>query len=125
MLRSMPKPVSKWVLVVDDDEDTRELVVELLQGGGYLAVAAPGGTAALRMMGESTPAMVLTDLSMSGMDGQELLTQTRALLGTATPPFVFATGAHPSRLTELAEPVLSKPYEVAELLDVVGRHCRI
>ena len=68
--------------------------------------------------------MVLTDLSMAGMDGQELLTQTRALLGTARPPFVFATGAHPSRLTEIAEPVLSKPYEVDELLDVVGRHCR-
>ena len=47
MLRGMTMPASKWVLVVDDDEDTRELVVELLQGGGYLAVAAPGGTAAL------------------------------------------------------------------------------
>jgi CheY-like chemotaxis protein len=124
MLRGMPKAASKWVLVVDDDEDTRELVVELLQGGGYLAVAAPDGTAALRMMGEDTPAMVLSDLSMSEMDGQELLTQTRALLGTATPPFVFATGAHPSRLTEIAEPVLCKPFEVDELLDVVGRHCR-
>src|SRR4029078_8123262 len=124
MLRGMPNPASKWVLVVDDDEDTRELVVELLQVGGYLAVAAPGGTAALRMMGEDTPAMVLSDLSMSEMDGQELLTQTRALLGTATPPFVFATGAPPPRLAEIAEPVLSKPYEVDELLDVVGRHCR-
>ena len=124
MLRPMTTSASRWVLVVDDDKDTRELVVELLQDGGYLAIAAPGGTAALRMMGEKTPALVLSDLSMSGMDGPELLAETRALLGTSTPPFVFATGAHPSRLTEIAEPVLSKPYEVDQLLDVVRRHCR-
>ena len=41
---------AKWVLVVDDDEDNRDPVVEMLQGAGYIATAAPEGTSALRMM---------------------------------------------------------------------------
>ena len=33
--------MAKWVLVVDDDEDNRDSVVEVLQGAGYAATAAP------------------------------------------------------------------------------------
>lgn len=123
MLRPVETASSKWVLVVDDDEDNRDVVVELLQGVGYVATSAPGGVAALKMMGEKTPAMVLADLSMPEMDGQELLSQTRALLGTSTPPFGFITGAHPSHLAEVVEPILAKPYEIDQLLDFVGHHC--
>ena len=62
---------ARWVLVVDDDEDNRDSVVDVLQGAGYVATAAPGGTAALRMMGESAPALVVSDLRMRGMDGRD------------------------------------------------------
>jgi CheY-like chemotaxis protein len=50
-VESVPVDVTaKWVLVVDDDEDTRETVVECLGSEGHPAVAASGGVAALRMM---------------------------------------------------------------------------
>ena len=58
----------KWVLVVDDDEDTREIVVECLRSEGYLAVAAPGAVSALRMMRQGVPALVLSDLIMGEME---------------------------------------------------------
>ena len=115
---------AKWVLVVDDDEDNRDAVVEVLQDAGYTASAAPGGAAALRMMGGTAPALVLTDLSMRGMDGHELLIRTRQLLGTSTPPFVFLTGV-PRELADVAETVVTKPCDLEELLGVVGRHCRV
>jgi CheY-like chemotaxis protein len=113
---------SKWVLVVDDDEDLRDIVVETLQGAGYVATAAPGGVAALRMMGEGAPALVLSDLLMREMDGRELLARARQLLGASMPPFVFLTGL-PSELEDTVEPVLKKPYDLDELLAMVGRHC--
>jgi CheY-like chemotaxis protein len=114
---------TKWVLVVDDDEDSRDSVVDVLQGAGYIATAAPGGTAALRMMRESTPAIVVSDLRMPGMDGQELLTRTRQLLGSSAPPFVFLTGLAPE-FADVAATFVSKPCDFDQLLGVVGRHCR-
>ena len=116
---------AKWVLVVDDDEDSRETVVECLRSEGYLAVAAPGGVAALRMMRQGTPALVLSDLTMGEMNGRELLTSARGLLGSAMPPFIFVTGVEASRRTDVAEPVLAKPYGLDELLTVVGHHVRV
>jgi CheY-like chemotaxis protein len=115
---------AKWVLVVDDDEDTREIVVECLRSEGYLAVAARGGVAALRMMGQGAPALVLCDLTMGEMDGRELLNSTRGLLGNSMPPFVFVTGVEASGRTDVAEQVLTKPYGLDELLSVVGHHIR-
>ena len=113
---------AKWVLVVDDDEDNRDSVVEVLQGAGYAATAAPGAAAALRMMGGSAPAIVVSDLRMPGMDGRELLTRTRQLLGSSAPPFVFLTGLAPE-FADAAATFVSKPCDFDELLGIVGRHC--
>jgi len=115
---------AKWVLVVDDDEDTREIVVESLRSEGYLAIAASGGVAALKMMGQGPPALVLSDLIMGEMNGREFLISARGLLGSSMPPFVFVTGLEPSRRTDVAEQVLTKPYSLDELLSVVGHHVR-
>jgi CheY-like chemotaxis protein len=123
IVRSVAMVTGKWVLVVDDDEDLRNFVVEMLQGAGYAATAASGGAAALTMMGTGAPALVLSDLVMPKMDGHEFLVRTRQLLGPAMPPFIFAT-ALPPELAGVTEPVLAKPYGLDQLLDVVGYHCR-
>ena len=115
---------AKWVLVVDDDEDIRTITVDVIESAGYLAVAAPGGAAALRMMSEKAPTLVLSDLTMSGMDGRKFLTCAQQLLGTSTPPFVFLTAVEPSGRVDITEQVLTKPYEMDDLLQVVERHCR-
>jgi CheY-like chemotaxis protein len=124
-VESLPVDIAaKWVLVVDDDEDTREIVVECLRSEGYLAVAAPGAVAALRMMGQGAPSLVLSDLTMGKMDGRELLASARGLLGSSMPPFVFVTGVEASRRLDVVEQVLTKPYGLDELLSVVGHHVR-
>ena len=119
----MATATGKWVLVVDDDEDLRNFVVEMLQGAGYAATAASGGAAALTMMGTGAPALVLSDLVMPKMDGHEFLVRTRQLLGPSMPPFVFAT-ALPPDMAGVAGPVLTKPYDLDQLFEVVGHHCR-
>jgi CheY-like chemotaxis protein len=115
---------AKWVLVVDDDEDTREIVVECLRSEGYPAVAASGAVSALRLMRQGAPALVLSDLTMGEMDGREFLTAARALLGSSMPPLIFVTGVEASARVGVAEQVLTKPYGLDELLTVVGHHVR-
>ena len=61
---------------------------------------------------------------MREMGGRELLTSTRDLLGTSTPPFIFLTGVDASNRGDIAEQVLTKPSEMDELLGLVGHHCR-
>ena len=115
---------AKWILVVDDDEDIREIVVDCLRSEGYLAIAASGGVAALQMMEQGAPALILSDLTMSEMNGRELLAAARGVLGESMPPFVFVTGIEPSGRMDVVEQILTKPYQLDELLSVVGHHVR-
>jgi CheY-like chemotaxis protein len=74
------------------------------------------------MMSKSTPALVVSDLRMPGMDGRELLTRTRQLLGSSAPPFVFLTGLAPE-FADVAATFVSKTCDSDELLGIVGHHC--
>jgi CheY-like chemotaxis protein len=112
----------KWVLVVDDDEDSREIVVECLNEAGYHAKGVSGGAAALEVLRTERPSLVLSDLFMSGMDGKELLIRARQR-DIPTPPFVFVTGAAPSTLEDISGAVLYKPFDSDQLLAVVAHHC--
>jgi len=67
------------ILVVEDDDDLRWVVVETLSGAGYSATPAANGKEALMMLAAPVlPRLVLTDLSMPVMDGRELIKAMRA-----------------------------------------------
>jgi DNA-binding response OmpR family regulator len=67
------------VLVVDDDNDIRLLLEELLRGAGYAVETAPDGRGALRTFHERPPDLVVLDLSMPELDGFETLERLRDL----------------------------------------------
>jgi DNA-binding response OmpR family regulator len=67
------------VLVVDDDDDIRLLLEELLRSAGYEVRTAEDGRGALRMFYESPTDLVVLDLSMPGLDGFETLDRLRDL----------------------------------------------
>ncbi len=67
-----PLPPS-FVLLVEDDADSRTLITRLLDGEGWSSRSAINGNAALRILKLGTPAMIILDLKMSGMNGFELL----------------------------------------------------
>jgi DNA-binding response OmpR family regulator len=67
------------VLVVDDDEDIRLLVRELLERGGYTVDEADNGKAALRQIFANAPALVILDVTMPDMDGYQTLERIRDL----------------------------------------------
>src|SRR5947207_14429382 len=87
---------SPRVLVVDDDDDIRTLVVELLQRSGLEVDQAEDGRAGLRAFHQSPPDLVVLDVSMPGLDGWQTLERIRDLPdvpGWMRPPL----GAEPGR----------------------------
>jgi PAS domain S-box-containing protein len=80
------------VLVVDDSEDTTEMVQHLLEMSGATVNIASSGVEALRLAQEQHYDVVLSDISMPGMDGFEFLGKLRKLPGKADIPAVALTG---------------------------------
>ena len=65
------------VLVVDDEDSVRELIVEILEAAGFRVSTASDGAEGLERMEADTPELVLSDINMPGMDGLALLREIK------------------------------------------------
>jgi CheY-like chemotaxis protein len=86
--------LSTWaILLVDDEIDNLEVVAETLRFYGAEVKTADGGTRALEILKTFTPTLVLTDLSMPGVDGWQLRVKIRQLPEMQDAP-IIALSAH-------------------------------
>ena len=69
------------VLLVDDDKDTRDMMLEVLANSGAIAVPASSARAALDALRESRPDVIVSDIGMPIEDGYSLIRRIRALSG--------------------------------------------
>jgi len=113
------------LLLVEDDLDLREALGEILAGEGYDVVTTGDGLEALRhLQGGLEPSLILLDLILPGMNGWELLEHARGDRTLAGIPVVLMTAS-----TEDAVPFpraaacLIKPFDVDELIHLVGELC--
>ena len=86
-----PKP-PPLILVVDDDADTRDLVDMLLERAGYARAVAASGEEAVSLLEQTTPALIVLDLNMPGMDGWSVAALVRKHERTARIPILVMTG---------------------------------
>jgi CheY-like chemotaxis protein len=86
-----PKP-APLILVVDDDADTRDLVDMLLERAGYDRAMAACGEEAVQLLEQQTPALIVLDLNMPGMDGWSVAALVRKHERTARIPILVMTG---------------------------------
>ncbi len=113
---------SPAIFVVDDDPVQRLLISATLQKHGFRVAQAADGLAALdRLTGGEECALLLTDLHMPHMDGDELVRRLRANALTASLPIVILTGSvgaeHESELSHLgAQGFILKPVDPSQLL---------
>lgn len=115
------------VLVVDDDQETLELLQEILDKEGYEVTTALDGQSALARVSQAPtepPDVVITDLQMPGMDGLALLAELRTLLPDTLVILATAYGSLKTAVDGIkagAFDYLSKPFIVDEIRLVVRR----
>lgn len=109
------------VLVVDDDEDVRDLVTFKLQMAGYRTTTAGDGCTALTVVSEAQPDLVVLDIAMPGLDGLSVCYRMHAEPSTAEIPVIMLSGMATETDIELAyvsgaEDYLPKPVNTGELV---------
>jgi CheY-like chemotaxis protein len=116
------------VLIVEDHDDTREMIATLLGFAGYAVVTAANGKQGLERLLQARPCLVLLDLTMPVMTGWEFraaqlsvgdpaLAAVPVLLLTAMP------NAEKAAKELQAVEVIKKPFDYDRLLESVRRHC--
>jgi CheY-like chemotaxis protein len=122
----MTGPHTKRVLIVEDNEVTRDLMTLILESDGYQVSTAANGRSALeRLRGGDRPSVILLDLMMPVMDGWQFREEQRRDRALADIPVVVCTAAGESaEKTALGVgELLKKPVEADDLLAAVRRLC--
>ncbi len=115
------------VLVVDDNEANREILVRLLEDAGFTVRQAEDGRQACSVYEQWKPHMVLLDMIMPEMDGFAVLEQIRVRDGDQAPPVIAVTAsvlmAEKERvLAAGAAAFLKKPFKAEELYTLLEEH---
>ena len=115
-----------YVLVVEDNDDIREMMALALQLAGARVMCASNGREALALLKtRPAPNLILLDLMMPVMNGWELSAALKRDDALSKVPIVVisamgeagAAGLHPAEF-------ISKPVDIDHLIDVVTEHCR-
>ncbi|UCE19755.1 MAG: response regulator [Gemmatimonadota bacterium] len=106
------------ILVVDDEQETRELLSEFLNLRGYEVLTASDGFEALTTFKSERPHIVLLDTKMPGLDGVEVLRRIRAL--DKEVGVIMVTGVKDEKVGEYAlklgaNDCLTKPIDLDDL----------
>ena len=114
------RPVAATVLLVDDEPGVRFALTEVLVDRGYRVVTAGSGAQALTLLDGVD--VVVTDLSMPGMDGLELTTQIAARAPGL--PVILLTAHGSDNMVRIASSrgacgCLSKPFDIDEIANVI------
>jgi CheY-like chemotaxis protein len=115
------------ILVVEDDDELRDALSDMLAAHGYRLHTAADGQEALRLLTRKTirPALIILDVMMPVMDGLTLLDKLGEDPSLATIPVVVlsAQSQHGTAFPTSVVGVLGKPLELPELLEVVRVAC--
>ncbi len=115
----------KTILVIDDFENTLNIIEYTLKSNGYNVVGVLSGKEAIqKLQGGLNPDLIITDLNMPGMDGFQLIESIRKMPGyEETPIFILTTEFSFEKKLRAKElninAWIQKPYKIEEFLDVI------
>jgi two-component system cell cycle response regulator DivK len=119
----------KKVLIVEDNEDNRELVVKVLRNKGYEMVQAADGEEALEKAVAERPDLILLDISLPKLDGYEVAKRLKSMEEFQEIPIIAFTahamkGDREKVIIAGFEGYISKPVNVRELPEQVRSFIR-
>ena len=109
--------------MVDDHEDSSEILAAFLERRGARVLRAPDAGAAMDTLSTSRPDLLIADIAMPGMDGQELIRRIRKA-GSAIPAIALSAHARPEdrdrALSAGFDAYCTKPVDAHEILRVIA-----
>jgi len=123
------KDLPKKILIVDDNQDSRELVVKVLKNKGYEIVEATDGEEAIEKAVGERPDLIMLDISIPKLDGYEVTRRLKSQEQFKGTPIVALTahamkGDRAKALEAGCEGYISKPINIRELPDQVKSYIR-
>jgi CheY-like chemotaxis protein len=112
------------ILVVDDEDNLRDVLVEVLRRDGHEVDSAGDGDEGLRRAEAQRYDLLITDLRMPGLEGPELYRAVRARYTDDPPRVIFMSAntgieEYATFLAGTGEPALEKPFNLADMRQVV------
>ncbi|HEY1661548.1 MAG TPA: response regulator [Verrucomicrobiae bacterium] len=123
----MNRPISKRILIVEDDAEMRNMFELLLTGEGYVVVQCKSGERALALHAEEPFDLVIIELLLAGHDGFDTLVKLRR---TGRPPKVIVTAKSSWTAAEVyfkmakqlgADKTLAKPFTAEQFLETARK----
>lgn len=116
------------ILVVDDDDDLREVLTDLLKSYDFNVLSANSGKAAFDIAKNEKIDLIISDIKMANWDGMEMLRNINTYLPDV-PVVVFMTGYHEYTEEEClrngAKDVLRKPFDTSKIINIVKNSLEI
>jgi CheY-like chemotaxis protein len=118
--------MGRRILVVEDDEKSRRLLVDVLGFHGFEVIASESGEGGLEAIGDRLPDAALLDIQLPGISGFRVLEQLRARQGVGDIPILAVTASvmDTDRARILAagfDAYVPKPVNIRELVDLLKR----
>ena len=113
------------ILVVDDDEPILVLMKNILREFQFEAIVSSSGTKALELARQESPDLILLDMNMPEMSGEEFIERLRRDDDVAHVPVLILSGEPLSReeLSRMrAEGAIQKPFDLSQLINQIRQH---
>ena len=120
--------MAEKILVVDDEQEIRNLLDHFLKDQGYEVVLASDGNQALKLAAEENPQVIILDIKMPGLDGLEVCKLLKDNEQTRLIPIIVITGFEDNKMEALnrgADDFVNKPFDMAEIAIRVKSALRI
>ena len=112
--------VADKILIVDDSDDTREMMAKLLELETFTVFTAEDGNAGLRVAAEQEPNLIITDINMPNLNGIEMIKRLRREPGTKRVPIMaitaYGNGVAREALEAGANRSATKPIQFSALI---------
>jgi two-component system cell cycle response regulator DivK len=119
--------MTKRILVVEDQEDNRTIVRDLLTNAGYEVIEATTGTDGVTVAKVERPDLILMDIQLPGIDGYEAARQIKADPSTERTPIIAVTsyalsGDENKAIEAGCDAYFAKPFSPRKLLDKIREY---
>jgi two-component system cell cycle response regulator DivK len=123
-MEELKEGLSKKILVVDDNQDSRELVVKVLKNRGYQMIEAADGEDALEKAAAENPDLILMDISIPKINGYEVTRRLKSQMNFKNTPIIALTahamkGDREKALEAGCDGYISKPINIHEIPDQI------